>query len=429
MKVSALILFVRLLLVTGLAAAAGATAQETTVTQAPPAASPAPLLRKPATTESRPADPTGSFFSAGPLSLHPHLSFSSVYGLGLPADSGRHVASMVYTTTPGLTVDLGQHWTVDYSPTWVDYTAAALHDTHDQAASLQGAGFVGDWATTLTGNYSKSSPILFETGKQTPQQTWVSQLGASYSFASGVNLSASAGLNLRSTPIAPFTRDWTTMNWLTKVFPFGLETGLGLGGGYTAISSQPDAITERYMGRFNWTPTDKLKLGLDGGLETRHTRSSTAKALQTPILSATLSYRPTTTTTLTAGASRTVNTSYFNNQVTVGSGWNLGWEQRLLRHFYLRMSYGVRQTAFDATTTLIPVLTQPDPTAGPVVTLLPFSQPGRSDRTESIDARLSTQLRGHWTLAASYRRARNSSSQAGFTFVTTQVGFELSCRY
>ena len=54
----------------------------------------APVLRNSAPApQSQPADPSGAFFSLGPVSLHPHLLARYMYGMGLPTTDGRRVAS------------------------------------------------------------------------------------------------------------------------------------------------------------------------------------------------------------------------------------------------------------------------------------------------------------------------------------------------
>jgi hypothetical protein len=401
------------------------------VTEAPPTEQLPPGLRDLGPkTESKPSRPAGSFFSAGPLSLHPHLSIRTMYGLGLPAPDGRHVASMIYMTAPGLRIDFGSQWSLDYVPNWVSYTANALQDTLDHALSFQGAGRAEEWFLQFSENYGASAPILFETGRQTKQTTWATQLTASRSIGTTLNFSTSASLNERYSEVAPDTRDWATMNWLTKSFSKQFQAGLGLGAGYSDIVGQPDGTNERYMGKLNWSPTDKLALSVDGGVEARHSRASAAKDMHNPLLNGSLVYRPFVTTTLSMSAAKTVSNSYFDKQVTKGSSWSISAEQRLLGRLYLSTSYSRQVTEFESVTTLIPILVVPeDPTADPTIDLLPVSLPGRSDHTESLSARLSTVLLKRLTLAVTYSRNRNRSSQTGFTFTTTQYGLEIGCQY
>lgn len=381
-------------------------------------------------TASKPPRPAGSFFSAGPISFHPHVSFSSVYGLGLPSRDGRRVASMIYTTAPGMRVDLGSQWSLDYLPTWVAYTARAMEDTFNQAVSLQGFGRVEEWSVQFSENYTERSDILFETGRQTETTTWATQLGLSRAITNKLSFSTSLVLDERYGETTPDIRDWSATNWLNLTPSNQFQAGLGFGAGYSDIVARPDGTRERYLARFSWKPTDKLTLSVDGGVESRHSRASASKDLRSPILNGALVYRPFATTSLTFSAAETVSNSYFDNQVTKGSSWSVALNQRLLQHFYLTCAYGHQQSEFEATTTLVPVITLPtDPAADPSTDLLPVSLPGRKDSIDSFSARVSTLLLKRITVAVTGSRNRNHSSQTGFSFTTTQYGLEISCRY
>lgn len=404
---------------------AGAAAQEAVIS--PPAGKlDAPVLRKAAPpTLSQPGEPADAFFSWGRLSLHPHLLGRAVYGMGLPAKDGRHVASMIYTMAPGLQLDLGQNWSADYTPTWTTYTAAAIEDTIDHSVRLSGAWEVQDWALSVSENYRKSSPLLIETGAQTPQRTWATDLSATRPFGTVLNFQANASLNERYGDSFPDTRDWATMNWLTVRFTPRLIAGLGIGAGYSDIVGEPDATFERYMSRLQWNPTEKLSMNLDAGVEARHSRAAGAEDQENPTYNAELLYRPFDVTQFSFGASSSVTNSYYQNQVTENTSWNFGLQQRLLEHFYLNAVYSHRDSEFSAVAPLTPVIIPTDPTAGPAV----ISLPGRSDQIKAFNVRLFTTLLKHWRIAATYAYSENHSSQALFTFDSTQFGLEISRRF
>lgn len=389
--------------------ASGVSAQE--VVTAPPApAVTAPLLRDAGPpSQSRPAWLAGDLFQFGSVSLHPRLTLRAIYSEGLPAAGGQRINSMVYTFAPGLGVDLGTHWAFDYSPTWTSYASSALNSTLDHSASLSGAGVVQDWALQGSEHYGLSSPILYETGQQTKQTTWATSLGASRNFGSGLGFQTTESLNVRNGETFPDSRDWATMNWLTLQIAPRLQTGLGLGAGLSDIVGQPESTNYRYMGRLNWSPTDKVKLAVDGGVEVRHSRAAGAQDMHNPIIDASLAYLLLDGTEFTVSRSRSVANSYFQDQVTVNSSWRYGLSQRLLDHLFLSANYVQQHSDFQLLTT--------------------DSLPVRSDRSESFDFRLTTQLFKRWSLAASYARNKNRSSQSLFTFVTSQYGLEVSCRF
>jgi hypothetical protein len=266
--------------------------------------------------------------------------------------------------------------------------------------------------------------LLTETGRQTPQRTWATQLGASRNFGSGLAIQTSASLNERYGDGFPDTRDWATMNWLTLRFTPHFETGLGLGAGYSDIVGEPDATNERYMARFRWNPADKLSVNIDAGLEARHSRAAAAEDQNNPIYNASLMYRPFDVTQISLGVSSVVATSYYQNQVTESNGWNFGMQQRLLERFYLNAAYNHQETEFTAVSPDATVLPPVDP-ANPTL----ISLPGRSDQVDAFNLRISTTLLKKWTIAATFAHSKNRSSQAGFDHNSTQYGFELSRRF
>jgi hypothetical protein len=414
----------RILALSALTLTSGAMAQEAVVSTPEPALT-APMLRESsALTLSAPSESTDAFFQFGPVSLHPHLLARAVYGMGLPASGGRHVASMIYTMAPGLQVDLGQSWSFDYTPTWTTYTARALEDTIGHSARVSGAWMMQDWAVQVSESYGQSSPLLLETGGQTPQRTWATQLGASRNFGSGLAIQTIASLNERYGDSFPDMRDWATMNWLTLRFTTHFETGLGLGAGYSDIVGEPDATNERYMARLRWNPADKLSVDIDAGLEARHSRAAAAEDQNNPIYKAAVMYRPFDVTQVSLGASSAVTTSYYQNQVTESNGWNFGVQQRLLERFYLNVAYTHQETEFTAVSPDATALPLVDP-ANPVI----VSLPGRSDQVDAFNLRIFTTLFKHWRVGATFAHSKNRSSQSGFGQNSTQYGFELSRRF
>jgi hypothetical protein len=325
---------------------------------------------------------------------------------------------------PGLQLDLGERWTFDYMPTWTNYTARALEDTVDQSVRASGAWVMQDWTFKVSEAFRKSTPLLVETGGQTPQRTWATQLGAERSFGSGLAFQSTASLDERYGDSFPDTRDWSTMNWLTLRFTPHFETGLGFGAGYSDIVGEPDATNERYMARLRWNPADKLSLDIDGGLEVRHSRAAGAEDQNNPIYNATLIYRPFDVTQITLGGSGSTRTSYYQNQVTESNGWNLGMQQRLFERFFLNAAYNHTESDFTAVSPLILFIPEIDP-LNPVI----FSLPGRSDRVDSLNLRVYTTLFKHWRIAATFTHGKNRSSQEGFNYNSTQYGFEINRRF
>ena len=84
--------------------------------------------------------------------------------------------------SPGLTVDLGRHWTVDYTPTINFYSSRQLQDNIANAASLTGATSYEDWNFGLSQGFNSSQNPITETGAQTSQQAYTTALSSAYAF-------------------------------------------------------------------------------------------------------------------------------------------------------------------------------------------------------------------------------------------------------
>ena len=373
--------------------------------------------------------PAGALFKFGPIALHTSLSSSYAFSQGLPVEGGKRVTSEVFTETAGLLVALGDRWSLNYTPSWTGYSAASLKDNLSHAIRLTGSLTVSEWGLQFSESYGFSNQILAETAQQTQQRTWAGNIGAGRAFGRGFNFSTSLGLNESYSESSPDVRDWSTMNWLT-FHPFHrLVAGFGLGGGYSDIVGQPNSINARVMGRLNWIATDKLNLGIDGGVESRHARITGASDIHNPLLSANLSYNPFKVTTVTLSNARTVTNSLFKDQIKQSSLWSLALNQRLLGHLYASCAYTSSRSSFRAilrNVAVTPIAEENQETDPPG---LPVSLPGRSDQSNSISVKLATQLFQRVAISTSFQNTKSESSQKGFEFSTKQFGVELSLSY
>ncbi len=358
---------------------------------------------------SQPPAPPDTPFKIGPIVLHPHFNYGYSNAEGLPAPDGRRIASEIHSINAGISADLGRYWSLDYSPSWMNYTARAMTDTFDQSASLSGAMVFWDWNFQVSQSYSQATPTLVETGRQTKQETWATSLGASHAFNRIVQFTASAGLNERYTDIAADTRSWNSTAMLNLVFSSRLNLNVGPNFSYTEIVDAPDMYSEGYNVRLNWVPTDKLTLGISTGMQYSHSTSSAGLDLANPLLNFSASYQPFETTTISFTAARTVSPSYFKEQVTDSVRWSVGLSQRLLGRFYLSASYAPYDTDYTAADAL--------------------TQAGRKDSVDTYTAALSTQLFSRLSVSASFTKTDNKSNDPGFSFSTMQYGLQLRYSY
>ena len=358
---------------------------------------------------SRPSGPGETPFQYGSVSLHPHLLYRYLHASGLNFAPGQQVTSEINTFSAGLTVDAGKYWTIDYTPTWTNYSASVYRDTVDHSVSLRGATVYEAWAFQFSENFGISSPNLIETAQQTKQRTWATMAGATYTFTPHLQLETSAALSELYTDISPDTRDWSLTNWVSSKFGEDLDGALGLVIGYTDIIGLPDRTYQQYLGRMNWHFAQKLTLGVQGGLDVRHSKAANVSDLHNPLFQLSLAYQPFDTTKISVTDAQTVSNSYFADQVTHGNQLSINLEQRLLGHLFLSTGYSHASTKY--TSTLVDNLVD------------------RSDRVNSFHARLTTQLLQRLNVSVVYQTNRNNSNDALYSFSSNQYGLELGFRY
>lgn len=413
----------RLLVAAAVTLATGALAQEAITS--PTTKVLAPLLRNAAPkSDSSPAAPSGAFFQYGNLSFHPALQARWAYADGLPSGNGRTISSVISTYTTALRVDAGEHWALDYTPTWTIYDAKEMNDSVDHAVRLSGAGTVlDDWDVQVAETYGRTNTILFETGKQTKQTNSNTQLQFGRTFFSKFGFQSVNTVADRTGDGVPGTRNYTTMNSALVAFSKKFQAGAALGLGYNALAAQPDTTSVNYLVRSNWIPTDKLRLTIDGGIETLRSRASRAtKTLHNPVVNASVGWQPFEVTTITLANTQSTQNSFFIDQVTESSNWSLSWQQRLLGHFFLSAAYTYAESDFESLGGVAnPSNLVPDSTL--------VSPPGRSDRVHGFNLALTTQLFQRLDITLGYQRNANSSSQRGFTATSSQVSLALGARY
>lgn len=348
-----------------------------------------------------------SSFELGQIRLRPQLNLRYMQVNGLPTGIGANTDSSVFTFAPGITAELGSKWIIHYSPTWTNYSASSINDSTSHSASVAGATKVNDWTFGFSESFQSSQDILAETATQTKQHNWSTNLTASRKVGQRSMYDGDLSLDERYGDDFPDSKTWSTEHWLRSQVTPKLNAGLGFNLTKTDFSSRDDMRSEEFMGSIRWQTTRKIDLSVQGGLESRHFDTAGVGTLRSPTMQITLGYRPFEQTRFTLASTRAVSNSFFSNQVTRNTGWSASLNQRLLEKLNLSMSYSDQTSDYKsfATVTLPEV---------------------RSDKFKSFNASLGIMLLKRWTLAAVYQSNKNTSSQGGFGFSTTQYGVELS---
>ena len=289
---------------------------------------------------------SGTPFRWGRLALHPHFSYSTSYGNGLSYSAGEQANTWIQQFSPGILVSLGDHWTLDYTPTLRWYSDSHFTDGVDHSGFLQGQTTFGDWNFGLSQGFSMTSDPLIETGAQTDQETYSTSIRAGRSLGSKFSMDLGLAQNLRfvdgnsSNQSLTDTKSWSTMNWLDYLYAQRLSFGLGAGFTYDNVTTGSDMTSEQVQARARWIPGNRLSLSLSGGLDIRQFVDSNVSEMISPIFSLSAAYKLFEPTSLFASASSSVAPSYYSDSVSEMTGFSAGVNQRILGRLYLSLNGG-----------------------------------------------------------------------------------------
>jgi hypothetical protein len=365
----------------------------------------------------------------GSATAHPYVNYQFSYGNGINSSPGKSQDTIIQTLSPGTSFNLGDHWSLNYTPTLTFYSSRNFQDTLGQSVSMGwGSAYGGDWFFSASQAYSTSSSPQVETGAQTGNDAYSTSLNASHQFtdkismdlglSQGLNYVESGGRTTNSLQNLADSKTWSTMDGLNYQVWSRFSVGLSASLGYNQQVGTPASIYESYQGRINWRATDKISFQVSGGLEDEQYLSGGANPLATPIFSASIQYQPVEQTQVSLTASRTVSQSSFQSQQTESTSVSVALSQRLLGRLNLSLSGSYDTSDYLASTAKLATTTS------------------RSDDTYSFSARLSCPLLKRGSVSVFYTYTDNASAQSGFAtagtgygFSSSQMGFAIGYRY
>jgi hypothetical protein len=353
--------------------------------------------------------PGPSPFVFGPYSLDPHFLYRFLYSTGLQVHPGEPTTGYINSFAPGLGGDLGTHWSFDYTPTWTIYTNREFHDSVDHIADLTGAYSQFNWDVRLMQTFSTSHDPLIETAEQTFIQTYLTDVDITHHLNDEISVESNFIQTIRRVDPPPDSNEWDDTNWLHFKSPSGLDSAVGVGLGYLQEHPGSDSEYIQPQVRFEYPAGQKLTLDVHGGEEYRDFLTHPGRKLLTPIYGASATYLPFEETSFTVTADRSVQPSFYTNQVTTSTNWNATLQQRILTHFLFSATAGYIQSDYLSETDALNTI--------------------RSDNAQTYGVRLSTTLLGRGTLAVFYNHTQNTSNQQGFSFSSAQEGVEFGFRY
>ena len=158
-----------------------------------------------------------------------------------------------------------------------------------------------------------------------------------------------------------------------------------------------------------WSPSSKLSVVLNGGVDHREFLNQSRDTLETPVYSLTVQYAPVETTTFALTAGRDISESLFANESTKDTQWRATLKQRLLKHYLLTANFGRYDSDYIYNETA--------------------EGTGRSDKDLSGNVRLTWPILKRGTFGLLYQWGRNTSTASGYAFSSHQIGFEIGYKY
>jgi len=351
-------------------------------------------------------------FQYGRLIFRPHVLYRFLYGNGIQSAPGAPQKTVVQQFSPGILVNLGPDWVLDYTPTLIYYSSPEFANTVNQSVILRGGTEYQDWTLGLSQSYFSVSTPTVETGTQLRQDSYITALSASRELNSTVSLDLAVNQDFEATEMLESTRDWSSLDWLNFKISPRMNFGLGAGGGYDSPDSGPGQVYEQAQGRYNWRVSDRFSLSANGGVEDRQYQEGGQADLISPIYGGSVQYQPFDYTTIALLVNNSVSQSFFVGQVVKNSVFGLDVTQRLLGKLHLDLNGGYTIEKYVATTDT------------PVATSL-----NRKDDYLTFTARLSCPLLKRGTAGIFYQYSHNQSTADGFTYGSTQIGFDLGYTY
>jgi len=359
----------------------------------------------------------------GPVNAYPHLLYRLIYGNGIEALPGINSTTFVNTLAPGVLLTIGNHWTLDYTPSLSFYSNPAFRDTTGQQVILKGGTTYNDWKLGLSQSYVNSTDPLVETGTQVAEEAYSTAFNAAWQMSGKTSLQLGVNQSFRFTTGFTDLHEWTTSDGINYQLEPQLGVLVGVVAGYDELSFGSDMPFEQAQVTLNYKPGPRLNLTVMGGGEDRQFIKPSAPPLVDPIFSATAQYLVREGTTVGVSGSRVVTPSFYGNEINVITSLTGNVRQHIVGKVYLLVGGGYTSEPF---TSIEP---------GPLPKYF-FGVPSqsalsvtRSDTRTYAQVRLSTTFRTRLTGSIFYMYSDNSSSQANFNYSGNQVGLELSYRY
>ncbi len=340
--------------------------------------------------------------------VRPHFDYQYMDAIGLLAAPSNHVNSTVQTISPGILVDMGPHWALDYTLTLGLYSNTNFGTEVDHSVTLTGQTTYNGWNLGFVQSVLMSQSALIETAEQTSQQNYNTTVTGQHQDNQYISEDLAVYQNIQNTAGGfENMRTWSTLDWLNYQPQSRFLVGIGPGLGYNNADFGPDAVFEELQAQMSWRMTDRLSVQASAGVnETEFLGGQGASDLFSPIYGGTIQFQPFASTQLSVFANRTVAPSLFVGQYSESTSYGASISQRLLRQFYVTLGGTYNNQSYVASATDVSAT--------------------RIDKYYALTARLSHSFLKRGSVAVFFQYGKDNSNLPGYSFTTTQYGADVN---
>lgn len=341
-------------------------------------------------------------YQYGPLSFDASLRYGYSWIYDMPYRLGLTEDVNLQTYGASASINVGDHWSLDYRPSWRRYSSTLFRDTFTQAALLDFNTIIGSTSVRLSQGYNRSDEVLLETGLQTRQDSYGTKLSVNRSFNQLFSADFEGSQALMFPESRSITRQWQGQLWGNlNITPF-LQAGLAYGGSYYNIDPGVNSRAQDFNTRLTWRATQRITLSGMFGYELREFEHDGTPGMRSPHYSGSLSYTPLEGTTLIASVSRTISPSLLLNTLSRNDSQQIEFRQRVFKVCDFGLSYSHMKSEY-----------------------LYFDRVARDDRTDRFGVTFDVPVTRHGVFELSYTGLRNNSSQSLFRRNSKTFGLNL----
>jgi len=345
-------------------------------------------------------------YQFGPLSLDASLRYGYSWIYDMPYRQGLTEDVNLQTYGATATFNVGDHWSLDYSPFWRRYSSGLFRDSFGQSALLDFNTVIGSTLFNLSQGYTRSDEVLLETGVQTRQDSYTTRFSANRTFSPLFSADFEGSQSLMFPESRSITRQWQGQLWgNVNITPF-LQAGLSYGGSYYNIDPGVNSHAQDLNSRLTWRATQHLVLSGMLGYELREFEHKDTPGMRSPHYLGSVSYTPLESTTLSASISRTISPSLLLNTLSRNESQQLALRQRFFQVCYLNLSYAHTKSEYLFSQEVV-----------------------RDDRSDITNASFEVPVAKHGSFELSYGNLRNKSSQNVFRRNSKTFGLNLHFRF